>query len=99
MKILWVRPRWRSAVSLRPFPQQVVDPIWDGNSSNVTSLSSWVHDCPTLFTLLEVAEIRRGELMATKSTRQQDGKQGPITFSFQQLAIWGLPSIAWRYPR
>jgi hypothetical protein len=43
------------------------------------------------FTLLEVAEIQRGELMATKSTRQQEGKQGPITSSFQQLAIWCLP--------
>ena len=43
------------------------------------------------FTLLEVAEIQRGELMTTESARQQEGKQGPITSSFQQLAIGCLP--------
>jgi hypothetical protein len=42
-------------------------------------------------TLLEVADSQLGKLMTTESARQQEGKQRPITFSLQALAIWCLP--------
>ncbi len=43
------------------------------------------------FALLQVAESQPGELMATESARQQDGKQSPITFALQSLPVWRLP--------
>ncbi len=42
------------------------------------------------FALLQVAESQRGELMATESTGQKEGKQRPITFARQSLAVWRL---------
>ena len=59
---------------LCPFVQQAMHPIRDGNGSNVTSLSPDVHDRPLPFALLQVAESEIGELMATESTGQQEGK-------------------------
>ncbi len=79
------------ARSFCPFVKQTVDPLRDGNGSNVTGLSPQVDDCPMPFTLLKVCESQRGEFMAAESTCQQECKQGPITFSFQALAIWCLP--------
>ena len=76
---------------LCPFVQQAMHPIRDGNGSNVTGLSAQVHDRPMPFALLQVAESQRGELMATESAGQQEGKQRPITFALQALAIWCLP--------
>ena len=32
--------------SLCPFAQLRIHPIWNGNGSNVASLSSQIHDCP-----------------------------------------------------
>ena len=43
------------------------------------------------FALLQVAESQLGELMATNSAGQQEGKQRPITFALQPLAVWCLP--------
>ena len=43
------------------------------------------------FALLQVAESQLGELVATESTGQQKGKQRPITFALQPLAVWCLP--------
>lgn len=38
-----------------------------------------------------VVESQFGEFVATKSTRQQDGKQRPVPFSFQTVRAWLLP--------
>jgi hypothetical protein len=46
------------------------------------------------FTLLEVSESQRGELVATESTCQQQRKQRPITFPYQSLAIGCLPECS-----
>ena len=43
------------------------------------------------FALLHVAESQFGELMATESTCQQEGKQRPITFALDLLPVWCLP--------
>ena len=43
------------------------------------------------FALLQVAESQLGEFMATESTGQQEGKQRPITFALEPLAVWCLP--------
>ena len=74
-----------------PVIQQVMHPIRDGNGSNVTSLSTQVHDCPMTFALLQMAESQLGELVATESTGQQQGKQCPITFALELLAVGCLP--------
>jgi hypothetical protein len=42
------------------------------------------------FALLQVAECQLGELMTTEPTGQQEGKQRPITFALQPLAVWCL---------
>ena len=43
------------------------------------------------FALLQVAESQLGELMATESTGQREGKQRPITFALQALTVGCLP--------
>jgi hypothetical protein len=77
--------------SLCPFVQQAMYPIRDGNGSNVISLSAQVHDCPMPFALLPVAESQLGKFMPTESTGQQEGKERPITFALQPLAVRCLP--------
>jgi hypothetical protein len=51
----------------------------------VTGFSAQIHNCPMPFALLQVAESRLGEFMATESAGHQDGKQRPITFALQPL--------------
>jgi len=60
-------PRVNSG-GLSPVVQQAVDPIRDGNGSNVTTLSAQVYDCPMPFALLQVAEGQLRELVGTEST-------------------------------
>lgn len=43
------------------------------------------------FTLLQVGESQLREFVATKSARQQNGQQRPITFSLQSIRIGCLP--------
>ena len=68
-----------------------MDPIRDRDGSNVPSLSAQVYDCPMPFALLQVAEGQLRELVATESTGQQYGKQRPVAFALQPLAVWCLP--------
>lgn len=43
------------------------------------------------FALLQVIESQLGELVATESTCNQEGKQRPITFALEPLPVWCLP--------
>jgi hypothetical protein len=56
-----------------------------------TVFSPQVHDCPIPFALPQVAESQFGRFMPTDSTGQQEGKQRPITFALQPLAVRCLP--------
>ncbi len=57
----------------------------------MTSLSSQVNDRPMPFSLLKVADSQTGEFVATESAGEQYGKQRPITFALDLLAVWCLP--------
>jgi len=74
-----------------PLVQQTLHPIQDGNGSNVTSLPAQIHDCPMPFALLEMANRQAGEFVATEPASKKYGKQCPISFPFDPLAVRRLP--------
>lgn len=76
---------------LHPVVQETLHPIRDGDGSNVTSLPAQIHDCPMPFALLEMANSQRGEFVATEPASKKYGKQSPISFAFDPLAVWRLP--------
>ena len=74
-----------------PVIQQTLQPIRDGNGSNVTTLSAQVHDRPVPFALLKVAHGQAGELVPTESAREQEGEKCPITLALHLLLVGCLP--------
>ena len=54
-----------------PVVQETMDPIRDGDRSNVPGLPTQVYDCPMPFALLEMANSQPGEFVPTEPASKQ----------------------------
>jgi len=85
------KPACVNSGRLCPFGQQAMHPIRDGNSSNVTSPSAQVHNCPMPFALLKMANGQHHQLVPPKPAGEQKCKKCPITFTLHLPAVGRLP--------
>jgi hypothetical protein len=76
---------------LRPFVQQILNPIRNGDGSEVPGLTAEVYDSPMSFALLKMICRQPRNFVATESTSKKHREQGPIPFAFNPVAIWSLP--------
>jgi len=53
----------------------------------VACFADQIHDCPMFFTLLQMIQGKCNGFVSSRSTREQQGKQCPIAFPFEGLAI------------
>jgi hypothetical protein len=49
-----------------PIVNRGLDPVWDGNRSDVTALSDQIHHRPMVFPLLKVSYLQRGQFRSKK---------------------------------
>src|SRR5437773_727719 len=64
----------RDAACFLPYIDGRLDPSWNGNGTNVSSLAQEVGDDPVLLSRLDRIEAEREQLAAAKSTSDQHGE-------------------------
>ena len=72
----------------------MLDPVWNRNGPNMTTLPNQVHNRPVVFAPLEKVKGQFGEFPTTQSAAQQNGEKRSIALTFEGLGPGRLPETA-----
>jgi hypothetical protein len=84
----------RHARCPQPIIDRPLDPIGNGDGSDVTSLSNQINYRPVLLAPLKVIERQIRQFTSSQSTTQQNRQQGSVPLALKRAGVGNLPERA-----